>query len=321
MTQDTKPKVALVTGGAGFIGSHVAEALLERGYDVIVADNLSTGKRRNVPSTARFVECDISSSEFRTLIETEQPVVLAHLAAQIDVRRSVEDPIADAATNIIALVAMMETITKTAPRCRVVLTSTAGVYGDAPDPPLSEETRLSPLSPYAISKATGERYLEHYARIHGIQGVILRFANVYGPKQDPKGEAGVVSIFCSRIRSGQPMIVYGDGRQTRDYVFVKDVAEAIARSAEVAFDNGKSITAPVFNIGTGVSTSVLDLVKKIEQISGRSAEVQFEPIRPGEIIDSSLDAECARKILGWSPSTTLIDGLRVTYSAIETAAD
>lgn len=312
---DASLRRALVTGGAGFVGSHVAEALLECDYDVVIADDLSTGKRSNIPSGARFVECDISSQAFRDLLQREVPAVVAHLAAQIDVRKSIEEPVRDAGTNIVAFIAMMEVLARVSPGCRVVLTSTAGVYGDAPNPPLSEETRLSPLSPYAISKAAAENYLDYYSRICGVGGVILRFANVYGPRQDPKGEAGVVSIFCSRVRNGLPITVFGDGNQTRDYVFVKDVAAAIVAALEMRFDSRTS-GAPVFNIGTGRATSVLDLVKAIEAVAHRKTEVEFAPLRPGEIIDSALDASRARSALGWIPEAELEAGLAVTYAAI-----
>jgi UDP-glucose 4-epimerase len=306
---------AIVTGGAGFIGSHASEQFLELGYDVVVVDNLSTGKRRNVPSGARFVECDIASPEFGSLLETQPVDVVSHLAAQIDVRKSIDDPVSDAETNVISLIRMMETIRRRSPKCRVVLTSTAGVYGDAGIPPLTEDTPLAPLSPYAISKSAAERYLDYYARVHRVQSVILRFANVYGPRQDPKGEAGVVSIFCSRLRAGAPLTVYGDGAQTRDYVFVKDVAAAIVRSAQLSIDD-PTAGAPVFNIGTGSATSVLSLVANIEKVAGRAADLDFQPLRPGEIIDSSLDATFARTVLGWTPATRLAEGLGFTYGSI-----
>jgi UDP-glucose 4-epimerase len=305
---------ALVTGGAGFIGSHVTERLLERGYDVVVVDNLSTGKRSNVPTGAHFVECDIGSDEFRGQFRTDPPDIVAHLAAQIDVRKSIEDPVTDAETNILSLIRMMEAVISGAPNCRIVLTSTAGVYGDAPNPPLGEGVTLAPLSPYAISKAAAERYLDAYMRIHGIKSVILRFANVYGPRQDPKGEAGVVSIFCSRLRSGTPLTVYGDGKQTRDYVFVGDVADAIVKAAEIPIAD-TSGGAPIFNIGTGNPTSVLSLVASIEKIAGTRARVEFQPLRAGEIIDSSLDSSLARAVLGWTPGTGLYEGLETTFAS------
>jgi UDP-glucose 4-epimerase len=242
-------KRALVTGGAGFIGSHVAEALLADGYAVTVLDNLSTGKRDNVPAGATFIHGDITAADTAALVRDGRFALIAHLAAQIDVRRSVADPVFDAAINVLGTLRLLEAVRASGARTRVVFASTGGaLYGDFADPPNAEITAKDPESPYGIAKLSTEYYLAYYGRIHGLESVALRFANVYGPRQDPHGEAGVVAIFCARILEGRPLTVFGDGRQTRDYVFVKDVARANVAAATVALPPIGRLDARAFNI-------------------------------------------------------------------------
>ena len=218
---------ALVTGGAGFIGSHVADLYLEQGYEVTVLDNFSSGRRENVPSRARVVELDLTSAGARDLVRDGRFDIVSHLAAQIDVRKSVADPMYDATINIVGTLNLLEGVRASGHATRVIFSSTGGaLYGDYVSPPNIEDYPKDPESPYGIAKLSVELYLAYYARVHRIDTVSLRYANVYGPRQDPHGEAGVVAIFCNRILTGQPLTLFGNGSQTRDYVFVKDVARA-----------------------------------------------------------------------------------------------
>ena len=220
-------KKALVTGGAGFIGSHVADRFVAEGYAVTVLDNLSSGRRENLPPAATFVQGDITSEAAATLVRDGKFDVMCHLAAQIDVRRSVLDPVYDAQRNILGTLNLLEAIKASGHPTRVVFSSTGGaLYGDFDPPPSTENNSKDPESPYGIAKLSVEYYLAYYARVHGLDTVALRYGNVYGPRQDPHGEAGVVAIFCKRLLAGQALTVYGDGEQTRDYVYAGDVASA-----------------------------------------------------------------------------------------------
>ncbi|HJQ11573.1 MAG TPA: NAD-dependent epimerase/dehydratase family protein [Gemmatimonadaceae bacterium] len=305
---------ALVTGGAGFIGSHVADLFLEKGYEVDIADDLSSGKRQNVPEKARFYDVSVNSTEFAHLIIKGRYDIIAHLASQIDVRKSVADPVNDATINILGTLNMMEALRKSEFKSRVVFTSTGGVlYGDFNKPPNAETYPKDPESPYAISKLSIELYLAYYGRVHGQDVVALRFGNVYGPRQDPHGEAGVVAIFCGRILRKHPLTIFGDGQQTRDYVYVGDVARAVWLAATKPLPEKGRMDARAFNIGTGVGTSVIDIANKLQVAAGSDVPVEFAPHRPGEQQESFVNVEKAKQLLGWTPQVRLEEGLAKSY--------
>lgn len=308
---------ALITGGAGFIGSHVADALLDRGFQVVILDDLSTGRLANVPSGAELVQLDVRSPEAAALVRQGGFDVVHHHAAQIDVRRSVADPVHDASINILGALNLLEAV-RAAPRPprppRFVFASTGGaIYGDFVTPPNAEEAAKDPESPYGIAKLAVEHYLAYYGRLHGIEGVVLRYANVYGPRQDPHGEAGVVAIFCNRILDGKPLTVFGDGRQTRDYVFVGDVAAANAAAATAALPAVGRLDERAMNIGTAIETDVLTLAETLRRVSGRKASIEFAPARPGEQLRSSVRIDKAQRVLGWKPARALDEGLKETF--------
>ena len=306
----------LVTGGAGFIGSHVAALFLRQGWSVDVLDDLSRGRRENVDSAAALHVLDVRSPEAASLLEREAFDVVVHLAAQMDVRRSVADPSFDASVNILGTINLLEAVRRTQRReqTRIVFSSTGGaVYGDLAAPPNVETTPKEPDSPYAVAKLSVEHYLAYYARIHGMRTVSVRYANVYGPRQDPHGEAGVVAILCGRILAGEPLTVFGDGQQTRDYVHVRDVAEATYRAATVELADAPRVDDRAFNIGTGIATTVLDLATTLLDASGCSVPVEFAPKRAGEQQHSFLTIEKAARVLGWSPRISLAQGLGDTY--------
>jgi UDP-glucose 4-epimerase len=301
---------ALVTGGAGFIGSHVADALVERGDDVWVLDNLASGRGENVNKGAVFVEADIrdAAAVGRTFAEA-RPDVCFHLAAQADVRVSIAEPGFDAEVNLIGTVNVLEAAR--ALEAPVVFSSTGGaIYGEC-DGPADEDSPRLPLAPYGASKLAGEEYLATWSRLYGAGHVALRYGNVYGPRQDPHGEAGVVAIFFGRIGNGQELHIYGDGRQTRDYVFVGDVVAATLAAG--------SAPAGVYNIGTGIETSVLELADGCRRASGVDAEVVFDPPRLGELARSVLDPTRAQSALGFRPATSLADGLEETWHFVREA--
>ena len=291
---------ALVTGGAGFIGSNLVDALLARGDEVSVVDDLSTGRRENLAAGATFYEASITDGPRMTaLLADERPEALFHLAAQIDVRRAVADPAFDAAVNVGGTAVLLEAA-RAAGTHRFVLASTGGaIYGETDWLPTPEDCAVAPISPYGASKAAAETYLALYARLHGLSTVSLRFANVYGPRQDPLGEGGVIAIYCHAAANDRRVRVFGDGRQTRDFVYVGDGAAALLAAAD-------SDVTGAFNIGTGEETSVLDLVERLE------LEPSFEPERRGEVRRSALDPAAARGALGWRPAVTLDDGLQRT---------
>lgn len=307
----------LVTGGAGFIGSHVADRFLAEGHTVTVLDDLSSGNRANVPERATFHELDIGSPEAAALVEREGFDAIAHLAAQIDVRKSVEDPQRDARINVLGTLNLLEAVRAAGrmPTTRFVFASTGGaIYGDGGPPPNAEDAHKEPDSPYAVAKHSVEQYLSYYARIHGLRTVSARFSNVYGPRQDPHGEAGVVAIFCGRILAGAPLTVYGDGNQTRDYVYVGDVAGAVVRAASYVPPKGAGMDARAFNIGTGVATSVVDLASALMTAAGRTVPVEFAPARPGEVLQSFLTIDKAAAELDWRPAVSLAQGLAETFA-------
>lgn len=307
-------KTVLVTGGAGFIGSHVADRFLAQGWDVTILDDLSSGRAENVPDGARFVRGDITTAEAAKLVGDGKFDVMCHLAAQIDVRRSVLDPVFDATRNILGTLNLMEAIKASGHPTRVVFSSTGGaLYGDFDPPPSAETFSKDPEAPYGIAKLSVEYYLAYYARVHGMDTVALRYGNVYGPRQDPHGEAGVVAIFCNRILDGRTMTVFGDGEQTRDYVYAGDVAAANFAAATQALPATGRLDARAFNIGTSIETSVNTLVTTLQSEAGATAPIEYAPARAGELARSALNTQKARTVLGWTPSVSLSDGLRNTY--------
>lgn len=305
----------LVTGGAGFIGSHVADRFIAAGHDVVVIDSLVRGRREQVPSGATFHELDIRSPEAARLVREGGFSLVAHLAAQIDVRISVEDPAHDAAVNIIGTLNLVEAARQAAGGPpRFILASTGGaLYGDFVTPPNVEEYAKDPDAPYGIGKLAAELYLSYYGRIHGLECVALRFGNVYGPRQDPHGEAGVIAIFCGRLQEGRPLTIFGDGSQTRDYIYVGDVADAFVTAAGAKLPAAGKLDARGFNVGTGVETSVLELAEMLRRVSGRDVPIQFAPKRAGELQRSVLDARKAERELGWTARVGLEEGLKQTF--------
>ncbi len=307
------PERVLVTGGAGFIGSHVADKYLEAGYDVTILDDLSTGRRRNVPSAATFVEADIGSPASFELISQGAFDVVNHQAAQIDVRVSVEDPKRDAHTNILGFLNVLEAARAGGTRCVVFASSGGVVYGESNDLPHKENARKLPISPYGVSKLTTEFYLMAYAQMYGLHVVSLRYANVFGPRQNPEGEAGVVAIFCSRIQARKPITIFGDGEQTRDYVYAEDVARANVAAATWERTDLDTIDAVAFNVGTGSETSVNALASALIDATRIDVPIEHAPARTGELLRSAVDIQRTARELQWSPSVSLSEGLKRTY--------
>lgn len=306
----------LVTGGAGFIGSHVADAYLAAGFSVTVLDDLSTGRRENVPREARFVRADVGSLEARDLLTDGGFTVVNHHAAQVDVRVSVSDPVLDARINLLGLLNLLEGARRGGVR-QVIFASSGGVVYDERSPlPHREEAPKLPLSPYGVSKLASEYYLAAQARLYGLEVVSLRYANVYGPRQNPHGEAGVVAIFGSRLRAGRALTIFGDGEQTRDYVYVEDVARANLAATRAPVGALESVDAAAFNVGTGVETSVNQLARLMLQASGSTVPVTHEPARAGELQRSALDCAKAARLWDWRPAVSLTEGLRRTYDWI-----
>jgi UDP-glucose 4-epimerase len=295
----------LVTGGAGFIGSNLVDALLARGDEVHVLDDLSKGKRERVAAGATLHVADIRSPE--EIFDAARPELVFHLAAQADVRTSVEQPDHDADVNVIGTVRILEAARRH--DAKVVFSSTGGaIYGEC-DGPVAEDAPRQPLAPYGTSKLCGEEYLGTWNRLYGTGHVTLRFGNVYGPRQEPHGEAGVVAIFMGLLQGGGTPKIYGDGSQTRDYVYVGDVVDAMLRAA--AHDGG------VYNVGTGTETSVLELYDAIVRVTGIEREPEHADARLGELQRSVLDPAAAARDLGWRPGTSLEDGLRKTWPWVQ----
>lgn len=304
----------LVTGGAGFIGSHVADLFLASGYTVEILDNLSSGSRDNVPAGAPLHEIDIGSPDAAQLVREGGYDVICHLAAQIDVRKSVSDPGFDAMVNVVGSLNLLEAARASGHRTRFVFSSTGGaIYGEFVSVPSAEEMPKDPESPYGTAKLSVELYMAYYARVHGLDTVALRYSNVYGPRQNPHGEAGVVAIFCDRILGGRPLTVFGDGLQTRDYVYVGDVARANLAAAKATLPPPRQLDTRAYNIGTARETTVLDLARRLQRAAGSDAEVQHAPARAGEQMRSAVQIEKAKQDLGWSPQVELQDGLQATY--------
>lgn len=296
----------LVTGGAGFIGSWVAETYIESGHRVLVLDNLSTGLMENVPTGSEFVEGDITDTGIiRKVMSEFKPDIVNHHAAQIDVRKSIDDPIFDARVNILGTLNLLQASIENEIK-KFIFASTGGaIYGEPEDIPADESTPPMPISAYGTSKYAVEKYLQFYSHIHTLDYVALRYANVYGPRQNPHGEAGVIAIFCSRILGEKDCLVFGDGSQTRDYVYSGDVARA----------NVLALDAPTgsYNIGTGIETSVNGLIDELRAASGEEFGVKYMAPRPGEVQSISLDAGLFERTLGWSAETDLKAGIKNTW--------
>lgn len=297
----------LLTGAAGFIGSHIADAYVDAGHEVLVLDNLSSGKKENVPADARFVLCDIATETAVEAIRTFRPEVVNHHAAQINVRASVADPVFDAEVNILGTIRLLEACRKHGVRKFLFASSGGAGYGEQDVFPADENHPNRPLSPYGAAKIAAESYLHFYRFQYGLDYTALRYANVYGPRQDPHGEAGVVAIFCERLLKGQLAVVNGDGEQTRDYVYVDDVVRANVTALERG--GGRSI-----NIGTGIETSVNAIFRMIRDLSGSTQEEIHGPAQPGEQRRSCLENLLALEELEWYPKTPLEEGLALTLS-------
>jgi len=295
----------LVTGGAGFIGSHVVDTYVAAGHEVIVVDDLSTGRRENLNPKARFHRLDITDPAVVELIRDARPAVLNLHAAQMDVRRSVADPLFDARVNILGTINLLEAARKANVRRVLFVSSGGAVYGEQEAFPAPESHPTNPVSPYGVSKRAGELYAFFYQAEYQLPFVALRYANVYGPRQDPHGEAGVVAIFTGRMLRAEPVTVNGDGKQTRDYVYVGDVARANLLALE------STATGP-FNIGTGIETDVNTLARLLLEATGGRSEVRHGPTKAGEQRRSVIDSRRAAEVLGWRPEVSLADGLRRT---------
>jgi UDP-glucose 4-epimerase len=305
---------ALVTGGAGFIGSNLVDALLARGDEVVALDNLSTGRRENlddaIQNGATLAEVDIREAEaVADLVGRTKPDVIFHLAAQIDVRKSVADPAADARINVEGTANMLAAAQAHGVR-RFVNTSTGGaIYGEGRQLPAPEDHPSAPEAPYGLSKWCAEQYCQIFTRLHGLSTVSLRYANVYGPRQDPLGEAGVIAIFCGKILDGGRAVIFGDGTQTRDYVYVDDVVDSNVRAAE------SDVSGPI-NIGLGTQKSVLDIVEVLNEHAPDGFQPEHAPERPGEVQHIALDPSRAREELGWEAKVELEEGLKLTLDSL-----
>ncbi|PMQ01790.1 MAG: UDP-glucose 4-epimerase [Dictyoglomus sp. NZ13-RE01] len=292
----------LVTGGAGFIGSHIVDLLVENGYEVVIIDNLSTGKEGFINKKAVFYKKDITDDDLYEIFEKEKPNYVIHQAAQIDVQKSINDPMFDLKVNVLGTVNLLECCRKFNIK-KIVYASSAAVYGDPEYLPIDENHKVNPISFYGVSKHTPEHYLDVYSKLYGLKYTILRYANVYGIRQDPKGEGGVISIFIDRMLRGERPIIFGDGNQTRDFVYVKDVAKANL----LALERGDN---EILNISTGKPTSINELVEIMNKIMNTSLKPIYSDPRKGDIVHSYLDNRKALKVLGWRPEYSLEDGLR-----------
>ena len=305
---------ALISGGAGFIGSHVVRAFSATGYEVSVLDDLSSGTRDNLPDGICLHHLDICSPEAAAVIREGRFDVICHLAAQIDVRKSVADPAFDSRVNIGGSLNLLEALRASGAPTRFIFSSTGGaVYGDLVEPPTQETAPKDPQSPYGTAKLSVEYYMGYFARVHGLDLVALRYANVYGPRQDPHGEAGVVAIFCDRIMTGAPLTIFGDGSQTRDYVYAGDVARANVLAAHAALPPAGGVDSRAFNIGTGVETDVVQLASRLLAVSGGHSTFTHAPARAGEQRRSAVATGKAQRLLGWEPEVSLEEGLKETY--------
>lgn len=301
----------LVTGGAGFIGSHIVDAYVAGGHRVTIVDNLSTGKRENIHPRARFVKGDICDKGVARLFKRDRFDVINHHAAQIDVRRSVTDPVFDARVNVLGLLNLLDLSRQNGVKKFIFAASGGTYYGECPRPAREEDTP-QPLSPYGVTKLAGEHYVRAYGALHGLKFTVLRYGNVYGPRQDPHGEAGVVAIFCQRLLAGVPVYIYGNGKQMRDYVFVRDVARA--NVAALSRAEGQSV-----NIGTGKAANVNRLYKILSACHGGPAQFENKPLRSGELFRSVMNVSRAAHVLKWKAAVSLDKGLAETYRHIASA--
>ncbi len=295
----------IVTGGAGFIGSHVTDRMIQLGHEVIVIDNLSSGKTENINPKATFIELDIGDPALSEVFKKYQPEILLHFAAQMDVRRSVADPQFDCKVNGLGLLNLLE-LGKNNGLRKVLFASTCGIYGEQKYFPADEDHPLCPGSPYGITKLMSEKYLHFYYKTYGIHYVALRFANVYGPRQNHHGDAGVIAIFCNQLLSNQVVTIYGDGKQTRDYVYVHDVVDALVKALQ------SPITHAVFNVGTGMETDVNKLYQILSEAMKKSIVPQYAMARSGEQLRSVISSAKIQQELGWKSQVSLQDGLKLT---------
>lgn len=301
----------LVTGGAGFIASHITDAYIAAGHQVVVVDNLVTGRLENLNPKARFYQMDIQDHQLLDLMREHQIDVVNHHAAQMDVRRSVDDPVYDARVNVLGFLNILQGCAKTGVK-RVIFASSGGaIYGEQDVFPADESHKTQPLSPYGVTKLVGEKYLYFYSETHGIRHTILRYANVYGPRQNPHGEAGVVAIFCKRLLAGEQPIINGDGEQTRDFVFVGDV---VAANLLALGQSGNDI----FNIGTARETTINQVYRTLDRLIGSDKPEQHGPGKEGEQFRSVIDPAHAIKTLGWQPKHTIETGLQETVGYFKT---
>lgn len=301
-----KKNKILVTGGAGFIGSHIVDRLIDEGFEVVVVDNLSTGHKKNINKNAKFYRLDIQSSKIESVFQTERPSHVCHQAAQKDVRLSVSDPVFDAKINILGTLNILQNCVNYKTK-KVIFASTGGaIYGDQEVFPAPESHPMRPISPYGITKLTAEHYLYYYKKVYGLDYTALRYSNVYGPRQDPHGEAGVVAIFIKMMLNALSPVINGDGKQTRDYVYIDDIVEANI----LAMKDG--LSENVFNIGTGIETSVNQIFNYLKRIIGPSIKEKHGPSKPGEQERSVIDYARAKKYLHWKPGTPLNVGLEKT---------
>lgn len=295
----------LVTGGAGFIGSHLVDRLIQEGNEVVVVDNLSTGKRKHINRKANFYKLDIQSKRMDKVLRNERPLVVVHLAAQMDIRHSTEDPQFDAQVNILGTINLLEHAVRHGVRKVTFASSGGAVYGEQEVFPAPESHRTEPLSPYGISKLAGEKYLAYYANATGLRYVALRFANVYGPRQDSEGEAGVVAIFTKKMLQGEQPIINGTGKQTRDFIYVDDVVESILVTL------GEEVQG-IFNVGTGQETSINEGYRILKELTQSSCKDLFGAAKKGEQYRSVLDVRKIRETFGWDPQMSFEEGLRKT---------
>jgi UDP-glucose 4-epimerase len=304
----------LVTGGAGFIGSHVAECLLAKGHQVVIVDNLSTGNKENLPRGATFHHLDICQTEFAGLILDYKPEVIVHLAAQIDVRKSVANPVEDADINVLGTIRLAQAASEVGTK-KIVFSSTGGaIYGEQDVFPADEQHPCRPVSAYGTSKLCAEKFLEYFSRSGGPSCVSLRYSNVYGPRQDPLGEAGVVAIFIRSMLAKEQPVIYGDGKQTRDFIYVKDVAQANLLAVE-------SLVEGVYNIGSGQELTINALAEMLAKQTGFDGRIEYGPRKPGEQLRSVIDSSLAQRSLDWKACVPLEKGIEETVDYFKSRVD